>query len=132
MGRTQHMEIVRLRGVCRWGAVMFLALRVATNATPARASEPTEDELIRQGVERRRHQDDDAALELFRRAYALHKSPTAAAQMGLAEMALGRWPEADAHLMEALAASSNTWVKKNMGTLNKALAGVRQLPSLIA
>ena len=46
--------------------------------------------------------------------------------MGLAEMALGRWPEAEAHLHEALAASSDTWVSKNAGTLKKALANVRQ------
>lgn len=120
------MEIVRLRGVRRWAAIVFLALEVVTNATPARASDPTEDELIHKGVERRRHQDDDAALELFQKAYALHKSPIAAAQMGLAEMALGRWPDADEHLTEALAASSDAWVTKNSGTLNKALAAVRQ------
>lgn len=87
----------------------------------ARAADPTEDDLIRKGVEARKRQEDAGALELFSKAYALHHSPRAAAQMGLAEIALGRWVDAEAHLEEALAASADAWVKKNTKTLSESL-----------
>lgn len=105
-------------------SVLFSACLALFAAAPARAAEPSEDDLIRQGVAKRRHQDDEAALELFTRAYAIRKSPRAAAQMGLAEMAIGRWTEAETHLKEAIDASSDAWVGKNTRTLNEALANV--------
>jgi hypothetical protein len=95
-------------------------------AVPVWAAEATEDELIRQGVEKRRHQDDEAALEFFKKAYAIRRSPRSAGQMGLAEQALGRWPEAEVHLLEALSASSDSWISKNSGALKNALATVQQ------
>ncbi|HXU61177.1 MAG TPA: hypothetical protein VN962_05705 [Polyangia bacterium] len=118
------------RGVKRW-AIAVIALWSLAWAIPVRAAEPNEDELIRQGVAKRRHQDDEAALELFSKAYAIRKSPRAAAQMGLAEQALGRWPEAETHLQEALVASSDSWVVKNASSLKDALGTVqRHLGSL--
>ncbi|MFL5307448.1 MAG: tetratricopeptide repeat protein [Polyangia bacterium] len=114
-----------------WAAILFVFSLAGFPTARAHAGEPSEDDLIRQGVAKRRHQDDEAALELFTRAYAIRKSPRAAAQMGLAEIAIGRWPEAEGHLQEALAASSDTWVTKNTATLNEALAKVaRHLGSL--
>ena len=91
----------------------------------AAPSDPQEDALNRQGVQARRKGDDQRALELFQHAYELHHSPRAAAQMGLAEIALGRWEAADDHLDEALAASPDAWIKKNQGTLREASDGVK-------
>src|SRR5438046_2479221 len=93
---------------------------------PARASDATEEKLIQQGVAARRAQDDSAALNLFQRAYALHHSPRAAAQMGLAEMATGRWPEAATHLEEAMAARSDPWIQKNAKPLREAFLQISQ------
>jgi hypothetical protein len=84
----------------------------------------TEDDLVRQGVEARRRQDDAGALELFAKAYKLHASPRSAAQMGLAEIALGSWLEAETHLEEALAAGSDPWIRKNHKVLDESLARV--------
>src|SRR6516164_2176469 len=103
------MRSLCFRGGNRW-AILVVALWSVAHAVPARAAEASEDELIKEGVAKRRHQDDEAALELFTKAYAIRKSPRAAGQMGLAELALGRWMEAEVRLQEALAASSDSWV----------------------
>ena len=93
---------------------------------PAVAAGGDEDRLIREGVESRRKHKDSEALESFRKAYDLNHSPRAAAQMGLAEVALGRWIEAAGHLEEAMARSTDPWVAKNMATLNESYGRVRQ------
>ena len=102
-----------------------MMLIVAAIAAPARAQVAKEDELLRRGVESRRNHDDMKAWELFHQAYELHQHPRAAAQMGLAEQALGRWIDAEAHLVEALAASSDGWIDKHAATLRTSLAQVR-------
>lgn len=87
----------------------------------ARAAETPDEALIREGIEHRKKSEDAAALDLFRKAYEMKNTPRAAAQMGLAEMALGRWVDAEAHLGEALVATNDPWVRKNRATLQSAL-----------
>jgi hypothetical protein len=87
--------------------------------------ERTEDELIRQGVDARLRGADANAFALFTRAYALRKSPRAAAQLGLAEVALGRWPEAETHIVESLRANDDGWIKRNTRALQESLDHVR-------
>ena len=99
---------------------------LAALALPATAADKSEDELIHEGVDSRRTNDDLKALELFRQAYDLHHHPRPAAQMGLAEVALGRWIDAEAHLAEAVGARSDPWISKNSTTLRKSLAQVRE------
>jgi hypothetical protein len=101
---------------------------LAASALPAwGATKGTaEADLIKQGVEKRRHNEDQSALELFRQAYALGHSPRAAAQMGLAEIALGRWVDAVSHLEEATSATSDAWIQKNIETLHQSLERARQ------
>jgi hypothetical protein len=77
----------RTRGGVIWTVGLVLVLGQARLAGGA---EPAEDALIRQGIELRRRQEDAAAFPLFKRAYELRRSPRAAAQMGLDELALGR------------------------------------------
>ena len=105
--------------------VVFMAVFGLFNVPPAAAG-GDEDRLIREGVESRRKHKDLEALESFRKAYDLNHSPRAAAQMGLAEVALGRWVEAAGHLEEAMARSSDPWVAKNLATLNESYGRVRQ------
>ena len=90
------------------------------------ASDRTEDELIKEGVEKRRAGEDAAALDLFRLAYELKHSPRAVGQMGLAEMALGRWLNAETHLQEALTAAQDPWIKKNSRALEASQVSVRE------
>jgi hypothetical protein len=106
--------------------VLAFAATWATMGAAVGAANPSEDDLVRQGVEARKRQDDAAALELFSKAYEVKHSPRAAAQMGLAEVALGRWVDAEAHLEEALAAATDPWVKKNSKTLSDSLGQVKK------
>jgi hypothetical protein len=117
------LSVTRLRLSRAVQAILVVLLcgpRIAT------AADPTEDELIRNGVDARKRQDDAAAFDLFAKAYALHHSPRAAAQMGFAEIALGRWVDAEAHLEEATAATNDPWIKKNTRTLSESLERIHQ------
>lgn len=88
-------------------------------AAPAAGSNQSEDEIIGRGVKLRKAGDDQSARDLFRQAYDRFHSPRAAGQLGLAEQALGRWEEAEAHLREALQSPEDPWVKKNFETLTQ-------------
>src|SRR5262245_36591458 len=112
-------------------AAVLMGASAAHAAGTNAATNKEEDDLIKQGVDARRKQDDAAALELFTKAYAIRQSPRAVAQMGLAEIALGRWVKAEAHLEEALAATGDPWIKKNGKVLSDSLARVRQEVGLL-
>lgn len=107
----------------------FMALRVLVVAlttlwTASFVHAEDSNELIRQGIERRRQRDDEGALRLFEQANELGHSARALAQMGLAEQALGRWVAASEHFRQALAASNDPWIAKNRPTLEDAVARV--------
>ena len=104
-------------------------LSAAALSSPARADSHDDaeaDAAIKRGVELRRHAKDQDALEEFRKAYALVKSPRALAQVGLAEQALGRWVDAENDLAEAMASKSDPWIRKNLSTLNGAVDVIRK------
>jgi hypothetical protein len=82
------------------------------------------DVAIKRGVDLRRKGDDVQALEEFKKAYDLGKSPRALGQMGFAEQALGRWRDAEEHLTQALADAEDGWIKKNRSTLERSRAAV--------
>jgi hypothetical protein len=79
------------------------------------------DALIQRGVELRRSSQDAEARKYFEQAYALQKSPKAAAQVGFAEQALGRWGAADRHLQAALTLGNDPWIRKNRAAIENAL-----------
>jgi hypothetical protein len=125
---------VRVEGRGVWLALGVALAVFALQAVwrgEARAAEREDDELIAKGVESRRRGDDAAAFALFQRAYEMHRSAHALGQLGLAELALGRWVDAEVHLDEVLRMTSDPWVDKNTVTLRSALERVReQLGSL--
>ena len=76
-----------------------LLLVLSGAAGPARAGESGEAEsLIRQGVELRSQKKDERALPLFEKAYQISRSPRTAGQLGLVEMALGYFVDAEKYL----------------------------------
>ena len=92
-------------------------------ARPARAGDSAEAEaLIRQGVELRAQKKDERALPLFEKAYQVSRSPRTAGQLGLVEMALGYFVDAEKYLGEAVASPDHPWVAKNLATLKAQLA----------
>lgn len=81
--------------------------------------------LIAEGIEFRKQRRDSEALALFEQAYSLSKTPRAMAQRALAEQALGRWVDAEKHLLEALVAEQDAWIKANNEALRSALSTVQ-------
>jgi serine/threonine-protein kinase len=103
---------------------------VGSGSRSVRAAEPGADEQgeaerLRLGVTLREQGKDLEALDVFRQVFERGKAPKARAQMGLAEQALGRWVDAEAHLEEALAATGDPWISGNRGTLEQALGVIR-------
>jgi hypothetical protein len=76
--------------------------------------------LMAEGIRLRKANDHAGALELFRRAYQLAPGPKSAAQLGLCEMAVAQFVEAEAHLGEALR-SSDPWVNQHRAALYDAI-----------
>lgn len=94
-----------------------------TATTPPNAdasSNPDAEAMVQQGVALRRAGNDQAALESFRRAFALSPSPRIRAQMALAEQALGQWAAADVDLRAALADQADSWIQRNRSLLEEA------------
>jgi tetratricopeptide (TPR) repeat protein len=84
------------------------------------------DGLLSDGISLRKQGDDARALPLFQQAHDLEPSPRTAAQLGLVEMALGRWVPAENHLSEALSFSGDDWIVRNGPQLRGAIASVRE------
>src|SRR5438045_3141318 len=102
----------------------LLAAAVALLGVPGRAAAETAHDAeaaIRRGVELRKKGDDEGALREFKRAYEIAPKPRAAAQMGMAEQSLGRWPDAESHLAEAVSSKGDPWVEKNRSVLEQSL-----------
>lgn len=111
-----------------WTGVGFAVVATAVGgvATSACAADlETVEALVRQGVELRQQGHDPRALPLFQKAYGMSRTPRTAGQLGLCEMALGYWMDADDHLSEALNVPDNPWVSRNLVDLAGALAAVR-------
>src|SRR6187455_2124299 len=91
-----------------------------------RAGGDEEDALVTAGNELRRKGRDAEALEQFRKAVALRRSPRSLAQAGLAAQAVGLWLEAEASLTEALDAADDPWIGKWREVLDESLRAVRK------
>jgi len=100
----------------------LVLLRGAAQAAPDAGDE---DELIRDALQNRKRGNDHMAEVELQRAYDIAHSPRAAAQLGFAEQALGMWPQAEAHVGEALRGTDDRWIRKNRATLEESLATIR-------
>jgi hypothetical protein len=111
-------------------AVIVLAAAMLGVVAQARAAEGggggEEEAALRRGFELREKGKDEAALAEFQHAYDLKKGARARAQMALAEQALGRWIDAEAHLAEALQRTGDPWIARNRALLEQALGEIRQ------
>jgi hypothetical protein len=105
--------------------VRALAVVAAVSAIAPRAFAQEEPEaLIRQGNEMRRRGEDLKAHGYFKRAYDVAHTPRTAAQLGLAEQAIGSFADAEQHLSEALA-SGDPWVGHNRSVLEQSRSAAR-------
>ncbi|HEY0713072.1 MAG TPA: hypothetical protein VGF45_10385 [Polyangia bacterium] len=106
------------------GIALLVAALITARPAPAAAAEDPET-LIRQGTELRRSGDNVRAHGYFARAYELARTPRTAAQLGLAELALGDHAAAEVHLSEALA-GNDAWIQQNRSTLSSNLERARK------
>jgi len=108
-----------------------VALIVASLAVPARAQTQGFDveAMHQRAIDLRARHDDAGALALFEEIYRRTHEPRALARMGLAEFALHRWVDAEAHLSAALAVTGDPWIERSRtapaGGLERALTQVR-------
>ena len=102
------MMIVRLHVT----VAALLSVLVAARAAHAADESAKAEQLIQEANELRRQGQDQRAMPLLQQAYELARTARTAAQLGLAEMALGYWVEAEGHLNEALTVSHHPWVDK--------------------
>lgn len=101
-------------------------LLAALVAGPAGAQDCATAEChVERGLAARTQGDDAAATAHFEAALALERTPRILAQLALAEQALGRWIDAEAHLVEAMAAD-DPWIVDHRGVLEGALATIRE------
>src|SRR3954464_6701068 len=115
---------MRRTGVALLAMVIAAAAGFGWSGSAAAAED--EEALIRRGLALRKHGNDEAALPVLEHAYALSHSPRAAAQLGFAEQALGLWPDAEAHVSEALGADTDPWVARNRAVVANALDTIRR------
>jgi len=107
-------------------ALLAAGCVLSAHAGRAHAAESADEAAMRRGLELREKGNDDAALGEFQRAYELRQTGRARAQMALAEQALGRWIDAEAHLAEALQRNREPWISRNASLLEQALADIRE------
>jgi len=98
-----------------------LGLALAPDAVHAAEESLEAESLIRQGVELRAHGKDERALPLFEKAYKTSRTPRTAGQLGLVELSVGYFVEAERYLGEALASPDHPWVAKNLAMLKQQL-----------
>lgn len=91
----------------------------------AAAQTPDPEAEHQRGIALRNEHRDAEALAVFRGLYERTGEVRALARMALAEAALSRWVEAEAHLQRALA-TADAWVSQNRASLDAGLATVRQ------
>lgn len=110
-----------------WRGALIAAAVVSLAGGRARAGEASRVEaLIHDGVQLRQDGHDARALPLFQQAFELERGPRTVGQLGLCELALGYWLDAEAHLGEALASASHPWIEKNRATLEGAREKARE------
>jgi len=102
--------------------VLLVLVAAGTRAARAAGESGEAESLIRQGVELRSQGKDERALPLFEKAYQLSRTPRTAGQLGLVEMALGYYVDAERYLGEAISSPDHPWVAKNLATLKSQLA----------
>lgn len=89
------------------------------------AQEAASDRVYESALRQRRHHHADRALELLRQHYGATHEMRALASMGLTEMDMERFDDAERHLAEALSALPSPWVDAHRAELETELQQCR-------
>ncbi len=106
----------------------FIAAAVCLNFSLATVGvrAQTADALVDAAIDLRERGDDLQARVLLQQAHAADPSPRTTAQLGLCEQALGLWSDAEAHVRQALTATSDAWIQRNRAALESTLGAVAE------
>lgn len=107
-------------------SLALVALLVLTALSPVRASAQRRADLMEEGISLREQGRDEEALAMFALAFEQTGSARAQAQMALAEQALERFVEAEAHLADALTHTDDAFIRRNHQALEGALEEIRR------
>ncbi|MDO9015428.1 MAG: PEGA domain-containing protein [Deltaproteobacteria bacterium] len=109
--------------MCRRAVLAGLVTLGLAGAARAQTVDPEAEH--QRGIALRNEHRDAEALVVFRGLYERSGEVRALARMALAEAALSRWADSEAHLQRALS-TDDAWVTQNRASLDVALATVRQ------
>lgn len=87
--------------------------------------QPDAEALHQQGMRLRDQHRDEEARAIFQQLWERTHEARALARMALAEQAVGRRADAEAHLVEALGTSGDAWIQQNRAVLEGALQQAR-------
>lgn len=104
---------------------LFCLLAPASRVWAGTEEAEQAEALIKEGVQLRAQDQTARALPLFEKAYRLSRNPRTAGQLGLCELELGYFAEAELYLSEALATPNHPWIAKNRTTLKRQLDTAR-------
>lgn len=110
-------------GVIGYRSIVVMAVLALPAAAAAQVRDA--DPVYERANRLRRRHHDARALSMLRAHWEATHQPRALASMGLAEMALRAWPDAERHIVEALALPPSPWVDANRAALETALQQVR-------
>ena len=104
----------------RWAPLLSI---LAT--APATAQHRNLEAEHERGLRLRDENHNEEALAVFQRIYEQTHEPRALARMALAEGALNRWVDAETHLLAAIAARRDRWIRHNRAGLRQNLQVIR-------
>jgi hypothetical protein len=99
-----------MRYALRGPVVFFLCVILCTTGSKSVWAADDPESLIHEGIELRKAGQDARAEGYIRRAYELAPTPRATAQLGLVELAVSDFVNAETHLSEALASGHDAWI----------------------
>jgi hypothetical protein len=107
--------------------ILCLGLVAWSMAGPIAAAQAAEDPavLVQQAKNLRLAGDDEGAYKLYVRAHNLANSPETAAHLGMAEINLALWVDAETHLREALKRPNDPFIARNRVPIVEQLKMVR-------
>src|SRR5688572_28603771 len=114
-------EVALLIAVAAAGGTFPRASQAQTSPAADAQQSNDPEKLLLEGVRLRKARDDIGALYYLERAYKLAPGPQNAGHLGLCEMAVFRFVEAEVHLAEALRSTADPWVNDNRTALSDAM-----------
>lgn len=94
-------------------------------ASPVMAQSAEDETLHERANELRRQGHHEEALQIFQGIYTRTREPRALARISLAEFALNRFEVAEEHMLGALAARDDSWIRHNHHDLENALQQIQ-------